>query len=97
MEAAKDAGEGDVGEQEVYHGRVVPTDSAVVTKRVNARRQHSHHGRGNAGLVAGAAFKPLFVPYTEFISNAKKEMIKADAEDMAASLGAGSAESDGQM
>ena len=67
-----------------------------MTKRVNARRQHSHHGRGNAGLVAGSAFKPLFVPYTEFISNSKREMIKADAEDMAASLGAGSAESEVQ-
>ena len=58
---------------------------AVVKKRVKIRRENSSHGRKDALLVTGPSFKPLFVPFTEFIKNSKKEMIKADAEDLAAS------------
>ena len=56
-----------------------------MTRKVDIRRENSSHGRRNALLVTGPTFKPLFVPFTEFIQNSKKEMIKADAEDLAAS------------
>jgi hypothetical protein len=50
---------------------MLPKDATVMTKRVNVRRQNSNHGRKNAVLVTGPAFKPLFVPFKEFISNTK--------------------------
>ena len=51
--ADQHAGQGDAREYELYQGQVLPQDAAIMTKKVNARRQNSNHGLRNAGLVTG--------------------------------------------